>query len=96
MLIDTIHAHRDELSALAKQYGARRLRVFGSVARREEGPDSDVDFLVDFPTGYDLFRQRIPLSDRLAEFVGRKVDLIPEHELNKHIRPYVLREAVDL
>ena len=96
MLIDTIHAHRDELSALAKQYGARRLRVFGSVARREEGPDSDVDFLVDFPAGYDLFRQRIPLSDRLAEFVGRKVDLIPEHELNKHIRPYVLREAVDL
>lgn len=96
MLIDTIHAHRDELSALAQQYGARRLRVFGSVARREEGPDSDVNFLVDFPAGYDLFRQRIPLSDRLAEFVGRKVDLIPEHELNKHIRPYVLQEAVDL
>ena len=96
MLIDTIHAHRDELVALAQQYGARRLRVFGSVARREEGPDSDVDFLVDFPAGYDLFRQRIPLSDRLAEFVGRKVDLIPEHELNKHIHPYVLQEAVDL
>jgi len=96
MLIDTIHAHRDELAALAQRYGARRLRVFGSVARREEGPDSDVDFLVDFPAGYDLFRQRIPLSDRLAEFVGRKVDLIPEHELNKHIRPYVLQEAVDL
>jgi len=96
MLIDTIHAHRKELDALARQYGARRLRVFGSVARREEGPDSDVDFLVDLPEGYDLFRQRIPLSERLAEFMGRKVDLIPEHELNKHIRPYVLEEAVDL
>lgn len=96
MLIDTIHAHRKELDALARQYGARRLRVFGSVARREEGPDSDVDFLVDLPEGYDLFRQRIPLSERLAEFIGRKVDLIPEHELNKHIRPYVLEEAVDL
>ncbi len=96
MLIDTIHAHREELAALARQYGARRLRVFGSVARREEGPDSDVDFLVDFPVGYDLFRQRIPLSERLAEFVGRKVDLIPEHELNRHIRGYVLDEAVEL
>jgi len=96
MLIDTIHAHRKELQALARQYGARRLRVFGSVARREEGPDSDVDFLVDLPEGYDLFRQRIPLSERLAEFMGRKVDLIPEHELNKHLRPYVLEEAVDL
>ncbi len=96
MLIDTIHAHREELAALARQYGARRLRVFGAVARREEGPDSDVDFLVDFPVGYDLFRQRIPLSERLAEFVGRKVDLIPEHELNRHIRGYVLDEAVEL
>jgi hypothetical protein len=96
MLIDTIHAHRKELQALARQYGARRLRVFGSVARREEGPDSDVDFLVDLPEGYDLFRQRIPLSERLAEFMGRKVDLIPEHELNKHLRHYVLEEAVDL
>jgi hypothetical protein len=96
MLIDTIHAHRKELEALARQYGARRLRVFGSVARREEGPDSDVDFLVDLPEGYDLFRQRIPLSERLAEFMGRKVDLIPEHELNKHLRHYVLEEAVDL
>jgi hypothetical protein len=55
-----------------------------------------VDFLVDLPEGYDLFRQRIPLSERLAEFMGRKVDLIPEHELNKHLRPYVLEEAVDL
>lgn len=43
---------------LAKHFGARRIRVFGSVAKGEESPDSDVDFLVDFPRGYDLFKQR--------------------------------------
>ena len=92
------HAARphSEIDQLARRYGARRLRVFGSVARREEGPESDVDFLVDFPSGYDLFRRRLPLAEGLAEIVGREVDLIPEHELNRHIRPYVLQEAVDL
>ena len=66
-----------------------------SVARCEEQPDSDVDFLVEFPRGYDLFSQRLPLTDRLAKLLGRKVDLIPEHELNRHIRDHVLAEAVD-
>ncbi|TAH45315.1 MAG: nucleotidyltransferase [Betaproteobacteria bacterium] len=96
MLLDTLRARKSEIEVLARTYGARRLRVFGSVARGDEGPDSDVDFLVDFPAGYDLFRQRIPLTEGLSQIVGRQVDLIPEHELNRHIRPYVLREAIDL
>ncbi|KAI5916024.1 nucleotidyltransferase family protein [Thauera sp. 2A1] len=96
MLLDTLRAHRAEINLLAQKYGARRIRVFGSVARREEGPDSDVDFLVDLPQGYDLFRQRMPLARELSDMFGREVDLIPEHELNRHIRPYVLDEAVEL
>lgn len=96
MLLDTLRAHKSEIDFVARKYGARRLRVFGSVARGEERPDSDVDFLVDFPFGYDLFRQRMPLAHDLSEIVGRQVDLIPEHELNRHIRPYVLSEAVEL
>jgi hypothetical protein len=55
MLIDTLRAQRDTILALSQQYGARNIRVFGSVARGEEQADSDVDFLVDFPIGYDLF-----------------------------------------
>jgi predicted nucleotidyltransferase len=41
--------------------------VFGSVARGEQRPDSDIDFLVDFPRGNDLFAQRLPLAERLME-----------------------------
>lgn len=96
MLLEALHAQRDAINAACRQYGARRIRVFGSVARGEERPDSDIDFLVDFPRGYDLFEQRLPLVERLAEITGRRLDVIPEHELNRHIRAQVLREAVDL
>jgi uncharacterized protein len=55
MLLDELHEKRDAIQTLSRRYGARRIRVFGSVARRKERADSDVDFLVDFPRAYDLF-----------------------------------------
>ncbi len=96
MLLDELRARRDAIFELGSQYGARRIRVFGSVARREERPESDVDFLVDFPSGYDLFAQRLPLTERLTELLRRAVEVVPEHELNRHIRDRVLGEAVEL
>jgi predicted nucleotidyltransferase len=72
------------------------LRVFGSVARGEETAQSDVDFLVEFPRGYDLITQRMPLAQKLADILNRKVELIPEHELNAHMRQKILAEAVSL
>lgn len=96
MLLDELRQKKQMIDALARQFGAKRVRVFGSVARREERPDSDVDFLVDMPCGYDLFAQRLALTQRLADMLHREVELVPEHELNRHIREQVLREAVDL
>jgi predicted nucleotidyltransferase len=96
MLLDQLHNQKNQIAALGEQYGARRIRVFGSVARGEERSDSDVDFLVDFDRGYDLFLQRLPLTRQLSELLGRHVDLIPEHELNEHLRESVLRESVEL
>jgi len=96
MLLDDLRQKKDLINALVSQFGARRIRVFGSVARREERPDSDVDFLVDFPRGYDLFTQRLPLTERLAGLLHRKVELVPEHELNRYIRERVIKEAVEL
>jgi hypothetical protein len=96
MLLDELRDKKTIIETLGGQYGARRIRVFGSVARREERPDSDVDFLVEFPRGYDLFTQRLPLTEKLENLLRRKVELIPEHELNRHIRGQVLKEAVEL
>lgn len=96
MLIDQIHALKPQLVDLAAQYGASHLRVFGSVARGQERPDSDIDFLVELPRGYDLFGQRLALAQGLSDMLHRKVDLIPEHELNRHLSEHVLREAVEI
>lgn len=96
MLFEQLWQLKTVIADTARQYGARRIRVFGSVARGEELPESDVDFLVDFPQGYDLFTQRLPLAEALSKLLNRKVEVIPEHELNRHIRQQVLREAIDL
>lgn len=96
MLLNEIHQQKDAIETLAKQYGALNILLFGSVARGEEKEDSDIDFLVKFPQGYDLFKQRIPLTQNLQQLLNRKIDLIPEHELNKHMRETILAEAVEL
>lgn len=96
MLLNQIRAHKSAIDQLGRQFGARHFRVFGSVARGDEGPSSDIDFLVEFDRGYDLFGQRLPLARELAELLGRPVDLVPEHELSRHLRDSVLKEAVEL
>ena len=96
MLLRELQDIGSTLNKVAEQFGASRLRVFGSVARGEETAASDVDFLVDLPKGYDLFSQRIPLAQRSSELLNRRVELIPEHELNPHMRKKILDEAVSL
>ena len=96
MLLDQLRQMNTRLNSIAAQFGATRLRFFGSVARGEETSDSDVDFLVELPRGYDLVTQCMALAQGLGDLLHRKVDLVPEHELNPHIRAQVLAEAVSL
>ena len=96
MLLDEIQTKKESIIALCRQFGASHVRVFGSVARREETPESDIDLLVEFPRGYDIFKQRLPLTDSLQQLLQRKIDLIPEHELNKHLRQSILAEVIEL
>ena len=96
MILDDLKGKKDAINSLVLKYGANNLRVFGSVARREEKEESDVDFLVDFPRGYNLFDQRMPLAKELSKLIDKKIDLVVEHELNKHIKKYVLEEARNL
>ena len=93
MLMDDIRKHKHAIDSLSRQYGARHIRVFGSVARGDERLDSDIDILVEFPRGYDLFTQRMPLTEKLSGLLNRTVHLFPEHELNRHIREQVLTSS---
>lgn len=83
-----IEAHREELA----DAGVRRLGVYGSVARGEAGPNSDVDVLVEFERTPDLF-VFAALRDRLAEILGRPVDLATPQGLKPRLRDRVLGEV---
>lgn len=85
-------AHRNEVLELARARGASNLRVFGSVARGEDEPSSDIDLLADFPLGTSLLTV-IGLEQALRELLGVAVDLGPADALRGDMRERVLAEA---
>ncbi len=86
---------REEILAVAARHGARAVRIFGSVARGEETPASDLDLLVEFEPGRSLLDQ-IALAQDLEDLLGREVDVVTEKGLHWYIRDRVCREAVPL
>ena len=90
---DVIGPKRETVLRLAKKFGANNVRVFGSVARNEASPGSDVDLLV------DPVRPRfdpVELTLRLEKVLGRNVDLVTETSLHWFVQPQVIAEAVPL
>ena len=88
-VLRTLAEHREELHRL----GVKTLSVFGSVARDEASPDSDVDLLVEFeqPVGYfHLF----DVKKRLEAVLGTRVDMVTPGGLRAEIRDEILAEAV--
>ena len=79
-MLDEIRAKRDEIYAIARRHKAERLWVFGSCARKEERPDSDVDFLVKFDDDTSLFDQGA-LRMKLGAVLGRNVDIVDDGAL---------------
>ncbi|MEN6356630.1 MAG: nucleotidyltransferase family protein [Armatimonadota bacterium] len=90
-----IEARRDDILRAAAAHGASNVRIFGSVAKGEAGPESDVDVLVDLEPDRSLFDLGGLLID-LQEILGRRVDVVTEGSLHWYIRDRVLQEAVAL
>lgn len=86
--------HRDDVLHAAAANRASNVRVFGSVARGDDTPDSDIDLLVTFEDGADVFDQAGLLSD-LEELLGRRVDVVSEGALRDR-DDAIRREAVAL
>ena len=86
---------RQDIIRIAAKHGAYNIRVFGSVARNEDQPNSDIDLLVKpgervsgwFPAG---------LIQELEKELGRQVDVVTENGLNPYLRDAVMKEAVAL
>ncbi len=86
---------RGEILAVAARYGGTNIRVFGSVARREARPDSDLDLLVTFPRGTSLLDHAGFQLD-LEDLPGIRVEVASDRGLRDRVRETVLQEAVPL
>lgn len=87
-----VQTHRDEIHAIAARHRALSVSVFGSVARGDDHPDSDIDFLVEFEPGASLL-DLMRIQDDLQALLGGRIDVVSVGGLkdrDEHIR----REAV--
>jgi uncharacterized protein len=95
MGVELLQGRREDIQRIAAKHGAYNVRVFGSFARGEAGPQSDLDLLISvgpkttpwFPGG---------LVSDLEQLLGRRVDVLTENGLSPLIRDRVLNEAVPL
>jgi predicted nucleotidyltransferase len=94
-LKELLGAKREAILAAAARHGASNVRIFGSVARGEAKPGSDVDVLVELEPGRSLWDLGGLLMD-LQDLLGCRVDVATEKSLQWYIRDSVLREAVPL
>ncbi|MBM4330957.1 MAG: nucleotidyltransferase family protein [Deltaproteobacteria bacterium] len=78
---------------IMKHYKAKEIELFGSIVRGEQNQSSDIDILVDFAEGADLF-DLTGLAIFLEEELGRKVDVVPKRALREELRQLVLKEAM--
>ena len=86
--------HRVAIASLAAKHGMTDLRLFGSVARGDDRPESDIDFLVKRQPGSDPF-EIVLLKEDLEKLLGCRVDLLTEHPwMRPRLKASILRDAL--
>lgn len=86
-------ARRDDVMSVARRHGLENIQVFGSVARGDDGPESDIDLMADLPSGMGLIGlARVEVQ--LRAVLGVRVDLVPARSLKAHLRLSAMRDAV--
>lgn len=91
-LLKRLEAGREQIRAC----GVRRLSLFGSFARGEARPESDVDFVVEFAEGRKTYDRFMDLSFLLEELLERPVEVITRESLDPYLGPRILQEAEDV
>lgn len=86
---------RSEIEMAVENAGASNIRVFGSLARGEDGPESDIDLLIDIPDGFSLFDLG-RLQAEVAEIACHPLDLVPTRGLKGAIKSNAMKEAIPL
>ena len=92
---ETLKEKRNQILTIAMQYGAGKVRIFGSIARGEGKRDSDLDILVELESGRSLL-DIIAIKQDLEDLLDCKVDVVTEAALSPYIRDEVLSQVVSL
>lgn len=96
MLNNQLREKRNLILKIADDNGIHNVRVFGSVARREDGLESDLDLIVQFEKGRDLFDLFRYFKEEVEELLDTKVDVVTENSIHWSLRENVLDGAVQL
>ena len=102
MIITTPQSKREIVSAIQenrekiKAHGVKKLGLFGSFAREEQRPDSDVDLLVEFEPDQKTFDNFIQLSFLLEDILKQPVELVTTESLSPYLGPYIIKEVEDV
>lgn len=91
-----LRAHRQQVRRIAQRHGASNVRVFGSVARGEDGSESDIDLLVDLDVRRRGLLPLAAIADELSALLEERVDVVAADALAPHVAPSVTAEAVAL
>jgi len=94
-LLETLRHYRRSILDLASHYGARAVRLFGSVARGDDSANSDIDLLVRFDPDRSLLDHGGLVVD-LEELLGVRVDVLSENGLSARFRDRAVKEAIPL
>lgn len=92
---ELLKVNREKILELAAAHGARNVRIFGSAARGEASPESDIDILVEMEPGRSLL-DLVSLWQDLEDLLGRKVDVITDGGISPYLHDKIYAEAVPL
>lgn len=96
-VLSEIAAHRSRMEALLVRYGARNPQVFGSIARGDAGPGSDLDLIVDLDErGGNPLPRVAGLSEELSELLGMRVDVVTDGLLREPVSAGARADAIPL
>ena len=89
---ELLQKYREDIRRIAASHGAFHLRVFGSVARGEAGPESDLDLLIELEQGRSLLDQ-VGFQQDLEDLLGIRVQVVVEGGISPYLRDHVLATA---
>ena len=76
-----------------ESFGVKKLGLFGSFARKQQNPESDIDLIAEFEKGKKTFDNFIHLSFLLEDLLGHRVELVTVESLSPYIKPYIMKEV---